>query len=312
MSCVKTVVIAGPTASGKSQLSLRLAASLGGVVINADSLQVYKEFRVLTARPSASDEALVPHRLYGLISGATSFSVGKWLVAARQEIQRAHDKAQVPIFVGGSGLYLRALIDGLAVIPEVAEKTRSQATELYNRLGGEQFWVKLAKRDPESARQINAADRQRLIRAWEVVEDTGVPISKWRGRMNVGGLEGPVFVIKIMPERSSLYSTCERRFDKMLDSGVLDEVAAVQSLGLPQSLPAMKALGFQAVCRYLSGDLTLDECKASVRQATRNYAKRQLTWFSNQLPAQREYSDGVAAETAAKAAIQEFLLTGDG
>lgn len=305
-------MIAGPTASGKSQLSLRLAASLGGVVINADSLQVYKEFRVLTARPSFSDEELVPHRLYGRISVATSFSVGKWLVAARREVQRAHDKAQVPIVVGGTGLYLRALIDGMAAIPKVAEETRVRATELHDRLGGEKFWVELAKRDPESAGQINAADRQRLTRAWEVVEDTGVPISKWRRRVNVGGLEGPVFVIKIMPERSSLYSACEQRFDQMLESGVLDEVAAVQSLGLPQSLPAMKALGFQAVCRYLSRDFTLDECKASVCQATRNYAKRQFTWFSNQLPAQREYSDGAGSETGAKAAIQEFLLTGDG
>ena len=303
------MVIAGPTASGKSLLSMRLAASLGGVVINADSMQVYKEFRVLTARPSTFDEEAAPHRLYGDVSVRESFSAGKWLKEAKRELVRAKENGQVPIVVGGSGLYIRALMCGLADVPKISHTTRAQAAKLHAELGGKNFRIQLAERDAKSARQIKTGDRQRLIRAWEVIEETGVPLSEWQAKKNRGALGGPFFVIKIMPERSSVYEACNYRFSRMLEAGVLDEVAAVHSLGLPENLPALKALGFRTLCRHLFGELTIEECKAIVCQATRNYAKRQFTWFCNQLSSQRVYADPVISVPAAEVAVEEFLLT---
>ncbi|MEE2694427.1 MAG: tRNA (adenosine(37)-N6)-dimethylallyltransferase MiaA [Pseudomonadota bacterium] len=302
-------MIAGPTASGKSELALHLAANIGGKIINADSMQVYKEFRILTARPTPSDEELVPHGLYGTIPVARAFSVGKWLLAAHKQVEMAVRNDQVPIFVGGTGLYLKALIDGLVTIPFVGEEVRTQATESYHRLGAERFRAELAKRDPESAKKLKVGDKQRLIRAWEVLVGTGTPLSQWRRRKNSGGIMGPSFVVKIIPERSWVYSACEQRFERMLKVGVLDEVAAVQALHLPTNLPAMKVIGFSALSEYLAGRSSLGSCKALVCQATRNFAKRQYTWFGHQLSAQKEYADLHSAKTALKSSVEEFLLT---
>ena len=309
MVCAKTVIIAGPTASGKSELALNLAAAIGGKIINADSMQVYKEFRILTARPTPLDEQQVPHGLYGIVPVATSFSAGKWLLAAHKELEMALKNGQIPIFVGGTGLYIKALIDGLATIPPVGECARVQATDLYRRLGPEKFAAELEKRDPESADRIKPGDKQRLIRAWEVLVGTGTSISQWHRQRPRGGITGPSFVVKIIPDRAWLYSACERRFERMLSAGVLDEVAAVQALDLPTNLPAMKVIGFHALAEYIVGGSSLAACKASVCQATRNLAKRQYTWFRNQLPAQMEYGDAGIAQTALRGLVEEFLLT---
>jgi len=307
--CAKTIVIAGPTASGKSELALHLAADIGGKVINADSMQIYKEFRVLTARPTRADEARVPHGLYGSVPVATPFSVGRWLTEAHKQVEMAVNNGQIPIFVGGTGLYIKALLDGLATIPSVGEQVRIQATELHHRLGAKKFWMELAKNDPESANKIKLGDKQRLIRAWEVLVGTGTPISQWHRQKKRGGLAGPSFVVKIIPDRARLYLACERRFEQMLRAGVLDEVVAVQALDLPTSLPAMNAIGFCAVSEYLAGRSSLEACKLLVCQATRNFAKRQYTWFGHQLSAQREYIDVHGAKMALKDPIEEFLLT---
>ena len=200
MVCTKTLVIAGPTASGKSELALHIAADIGGKVINADSMQVYKEFRILTARPTQADETRVPHGLYGSVTVATAFSVGKWLAAAHKQVEMAVRNGQTPIFVGGTGLYIKALLDGLAAIPPVGEEARKQAMELYDSLGAEKFWGELANRDPESAKRIKVGDKQRMIRAWEVAVGTGIPISQWHRQKKRGGLAGPSFVIKIIPD----------------------------------------------------------------------------------------------------------------
>ncbi len=309
MVCAKTIVIAGPTASGKSELALHLAANIGGKVINADSMQVYQEFRVLTARPTRKDEARVPHGLYGSVPVATSFSVGKWLTAAHKQVEMAVCNGQVPIFVGGTGLYIKSLIDGLATIPPVGEEVRARATELHHRLGARRFRMELAKLDPESANKIQSGDKQRLIRAWEVVTGTGTPISQWHRRKKRGALTGPSFVVKIIPDRAWLYSACEQRFEEMLRAGVLDEVVAVQALHLPAHLPAMNVIGFNELSQYLAGCSSLQECKSAVCQATRNLAKRQYTWFRRQLSAQREYPDISSAKTSLKNSVEEFLLT---
>ena len=309
MVCTKTIVIAGPTASGKSELALHIAADIGGKVINADSMQVYKEFRILTARPTQADETRVPHGLYGSVTVATAFSVGKWLAAAHKQVEMAVRNGQTPIFVGGTGLYIKALLDGLAAIPLVGEEVRKQAMELYDTLGAEKFWGELANRDPESAKRIKVGDKQRMIRAWEVAVGTGIPISQWHRQKKRGGLAGPSFVIKIIPDRAWLYAACERRFDQMLRAGVLDEVVAVQALGLPENLPAMNVIGFYALSEYLVGRSSLAACKSTACQATRNFAKRQYTWFGHQLRAHREYMDVHSAKTALKGPVEDFLLT---
>ena len=309
MVCAKTIIIAGPTASGKSELALHIATDIGGKIINADSMQVYKEFRVLTARPTHVDEARAPHGLYGTVPIATAFSVGKWLTAAHKQVEMAVHNGQIPIFVGGTGLYIKALLDGLAAIPPVGEQARKQATELYHWLGGEKFRSELAKRDPESAETIKVGDKQRMIRAWEVAVGTGTPISQWHRKKKQGALAGPSFVVKIIPDRAWLYAACERRFDQMLGTGVLDEVAAVQALELPADLPAMNVIGFCALSEYLVGHSSLAVCKSTVCQATRNFAKRQYTWFGHQLLAHREYMDVHSAKTALKGPVEDFLLT---
>ncbi len=309
MVCAKAIIIAGPTASGKSELALYIAANIGGKIINADSMQVYKEFRVLTARPTQADEAQAPHGLYGSVPVATPFSVGKWLAEAHKQVEMAVHSGQIPIFVGGTGLYIKALLDGLVAIPPVGEQMRNKATELYSCLGAEKFRSELAKRDPQSATTIKIGDKQRMIRAWEVVVGTGTPISQWHQKKRTGRLAGPSFVIKIIPDRAWLYTACERRFDQMLGAGVLDEIAAVQALQLPATLPAMNAIGFCALSRYLAGRSSLAVCKSMVGQATRNFAKRQYTWFGHQLSAHREYTDVNSAKMDLNGPVEEFLLT---
>ena len=303
------IILAGPTASGKSDLGLELAKRCGGVIINADSLQVYRELRILTARPDARSEAAVSHRLYGAVSASERFSVGEWLALARREIDLVHEAGALPIFVGGSGLYIRSLVVGIARIPKISADARVAATELYGEIGESQFRARLAERDPSVEARVQDGDKQRLIRAWEVLATTGKPISEWQSGENLGGLECPFFVITIMPQRAKLYRSCDERFEIMLHAGALDEVAVLSRLGLDPSLPAMKALGLRALARYLNDDLSLDDARQLGCQATRNYAKRQFTWFRNQLTADIEVEDPVACRGEVIAAVTRFLLT---
>jgi tRNA dimethylallyltransferase len=214
------VLIAGPTASGKSTLALALAEAFEGVIINADSMQVYRELEILTARPDRAALARAPHRLYGVLGAEPPCSAGRWRGLALDEIAAARRAGQTPILVGGSGLYFRALTRGLAPVPDIAHEVRSAATGLYQRLGGERFHALLVERDPAMAARLGPGDRQRLTRAWEVLEATGASLAEWQGAEPQGpGLEGPVATLLLEPPRAALYARCDRRFAAMVAAG---------------------------------------------------------------------------------------------
>jgi tRNA dimethylallyltransferase len=243
------VIVYGPTASGKSVLALRLAESLDGVVINADSLQLYAELQILTARPGPDMLARAPHRLYGVLPAARAGSVAWWRDATLGEISAARAAGSRAIVTGGTGMYLTALIEGLSPVPPADEAARALATSLYAELGGEAFRAVLADRDPVLAARLKPGDRQRLIRAWEVAETTGVPLSDWQARPRERGHDLDFTLIGLDPPRALLYATIDRRFESMLANGALDEAARFAALGLPESLPANKALGLPELRR---------------------------------------------------------------
>ncbi len=278
------IVLYGPTASGKSAFALTLAERLDGVIVNADSLQVYRELEILTARPDAAALARAPHRLYGVLPASEAGSVAWWRDAALAEIQDAHKTGKRAIVTGGAGLYLLALMRGLSPLPTADHEARAQATALYEELGGETFRARLAERDPETAGRLTPGDRQRLIRAWEVVESTGTPLSAWQKSPRIAGHDLDFRLIGLIPPRDELYGRIDRRFLDMLDRGALDEAARFEALGIAPALPANKALGLDALRRHLRGEIDLDEATRAGQQATRNYAKRQMTWFRHQMP----------------------------
>jgi tRNA dimethylallyltransferase len=274
------LVIGGPTASGKSALALELAERLDGVVINADSMQVYRELPVLTAQPDAAARARAPHRLYGVLPGDAPCSAGRWRELALAEIDAALAAGRRPIVVGGTGLYLSALTQGIADIPPVPDAVRAEATALYDRLGGAAFRAALAERDSAAAARLPPGDRQRLIRAWEVAVATGRPLSDWQAGPDATPPPHLAFdAVLVLPPRADLYAACDARFAAMMDAGAPDEVRALAARGLDPGLPVMKALGVPELLRHLAGALPREEAVRLARQATRRYAKRQYTWF---------------------------------
>ncbi len=272
------VLIAGPTASGKSALALNLARAKNGVIINADSMQVYMELRILTARPTAVDEALVPHRLYGHVTAATNYSVAHWQRECMAEIALAHDMRQLPIVCGGTGLYFMSLINGLSAIPEIAPEVR----EKWRKFGGD-LHAELMIRDSVSAAKLNPADRQRLIRALEVVESTGIALPQWQAQAKATAPLERFEVIKLhmTVDRLELYARADQRFDHMLELGALDELRALPQL-LPNQ-PIMKAIGVPELQAHLRGEISLEQAKTLAQTATRQYIKRQLTWARGQM-----------------------------
>ena len=309
------ICVAGPTASGKSALALDLAEALDGVVINADSMQLYRDLRIVTARPGPEAMARAPHRLYGVLAAAEPCSAARWRTLALDEIAAARAAGRVPIVVGGTGLYLRALTAGLAAVPEIPAPVRAVARARHARIGGAAFRAELGRRDPEAADKLAAGDSQRLIRAWEVIEATGVPLADWQRRRGTqegeGGVGGPVRTLVLAPPRAALYAAADARFAAMVERGAVAEVEALDALGLAPGLTAMKAVGVRELRRYLAGELSLDDAIAAAQRATRNYAKRQLTWFRHQMPADRVfealYRAGAAPPIMAEA--RRFLLT---
>jgi tRNA dimethylallyltransferase len=310
------VVIAGPTASGKSHLAIDAAEALGGVIINADSMQIYRELSILTARPGEVEQARVPHRLYGVLPGAERCSAGRWRTLAVAEIEACHAAGQFPIVVGGTGLYLRALEKGLANVPEIPAAARVAAEALYRDLGGAAFHAALAERDPVMAARLRPSDRQRLVRAWEVLEATGRSLADWQ-RDDSGGSPPYRFDhIVYLPPRATLYAACDARVTAMIDAGAIDEVRALLALKLDPALPVMKALGVAALSRYLAGHQPLQDAIAAIQKQTRNYAKRQMTWLRTQLLPERpgaviiaeQYSESLRSKIFRN--IRQFLLTG--
>ncbi|MBL8702320.1 MAG: tRNA (adenosine(37)-N6)-dimethylallyltransferase MiaA [Alphaproteobacteria bacterium] len=295
----KPIVVAGPTASGKSALALALARRLGGVVINADSMQVYAELRVLTARPSADEEAAAPHRLYGVLSVRERCSAGRWRTMALAALAQAQREGRRPIFVGGTGLYLRALLEGIAEIPDIPEAARRDAEALHAAIGGSALRARLAQRDPETAARLADGDRQRLVRAFAVLEATGRPLAAYQAaQARDGGVVADV--ILLAPPRALLCERIDRRCAAMLAQGALDEVAVLAAMALDPGLPAMKAVGVPGLLRYLAGAIGADEALRLFQTATRQYAKRQDTWFRHQLKPdlrlEAQYSESLEAE----------------
>jgi len=279
------VLIAGPTASGKSALALELAQRTGGVIVNTDSMQVYRDLRVLTARPTREEEALVPHLLYGHVDAAVNFSAGAWVSDAAKVLSDPGAQNRLPIFVGGSGLYFKALTRGLSAVPPIPLEIREGVRARLERDGVEALHAELAQRDPSSAERLRPRDRTRIARALEVIEATGRSLSDWH-RDGLPPLlpPGSFSALFLEPDRDALYARIDARFDAMLKAGAMEEVAALAARQLDPLLPAMKAHGVPALIRHLKGEITRDEAAEIGRADTRHYAKRQFTWFRHQLP----------------------------
>lgn len=305
---MRAVLIAGPTASGKSALALALARALGGTVINADAMQVYRDLRVITARPTAEEETQAPHRLYGHVDAAENYSVGRWLADVAPAVAEARAAGRVPILAGGTGLYFKALTRGLAAVPPVPAETRARVRARLEAEGPAALHAELARRDPEAGTRLNPADRTRIARALEVVEATGRPLVDWH-RDGLPAILDPAQAVAVFLDidRAELYRRIDARFAAMLEAGALAEVRALAARGLDARLPAMKAHGVPWLIRHLTGEITLAAAAAGAQQDTRNYAKRQFTWFRHQLP-------GFAwlAPEAARDAVLAALSAGRG
>ncbi|MBE9603570.1 tRNA (adenosine(37)-N6)-dimethylallyltransferase MiaA [Acetobacteraceae bacterium H6797] len=277
------LLVPGPTASGKSALALMLAARFGGVVINADSMQVYRELRVITARPTVEEEAMQPHRLYGVRPSAEAASVAWWREAALAEMAAARAAGKLPILCGGTGLYFRALTQGLVEIPPIPEEARAEARGLLAELGPERLHARLAEVDPESAAKLRPSDSQRLARAWEVWRGTGKGMAAWNAS---GEGTGPApwhfRALHLDPPRDQLREAIRRRWAAMLAAGAVEEVRALLELGLDPALPAMRAHGVPEIGAYLAGRITLERAGEKACLAIGQYTKRQATWFRHQ------------------------------
>ena len=276
------VLIAGPTASGKSALALKLARDFGGAVINADAMQVYRELRVLSARPDAVEEALAPHYLYGFASAFEPFSVARWLEAAKAALADARAKGLLPIVTGGTGLYFAALLNGLSPIPEIHASIRVEARQKLAEIGNERFHAELVARDPVMGARLPVGDSQRLVRAWEVLEATGQSLAEWQMLKGEPALKGDLARFVLKPNREWLVERIGRRFRAMIEAGALEEVRALKDLS--PDLPAARALGVPPLIAHLDGRLSLDQAIEQAITETRRYAKRQMTWFRHQMP----------------------------
>jgi tRNA dimethylallyltransferase len=279
------VLIAGPTASGKSALALALAEALGGTIINADSMQVYRDLRIVTARPTAQEEARVPHLLYGHVDAAENYSVGRWCVDASAALAAVERAGRLPVVVGGTGLYFKALTRGLAAVPPIPPQIRAAVRERLERKGIAALYAELGERDAATARRLMPRDRARVTRALEVMLATGRSLTDWHAEGMKPALDAQAAIKLFLDvERAELYRRIDGRFDAMLGSGALDEVRALASRGLDPALPAMKAHGVPWLIRHLSGEIDLVAAVEGAKRDTRRYSKRQGTWFRHQLP----------------------------
>lgn len=279
------VLIAGPTASGKSALALDLAQRFGGEIVNADSMQIYDALRILTARPSQADEAIVPHHLYGTVPVDEIRSVAQWLGDVRRVLANLRSRNCIPVIVGGTGLYFRALENGLANVPDIAPAIRASIRDTLRNEGAAFLHKQLAMLDPSGAQALRPTDGQRIARALEVIKQTGRPLSEFQSQTGSHSIlpDEPITRILVMPERSILHDRINARSAMMVDNGAVDEVADLLRRELPADATAMKAIGVPQIAAYLHGQSTKAEMLERLRAATRQYAKRQSTWFRRQL-----------------------------
>ena len=276
------VVIAGPTASGKSALALALAQQINGVIVNADSAQIYKDLRVLSAAPSEAELRKIEHRLYGVQDGALPCSAAEWAEMAKREISDVHASGRTPILAGGTGLYMRTLLDGIAPVPAIDADVRARVREAST----DENRTKLQALDADAAQRLGPGDTARIARALEVILSTGRTLAEWQKDRHGGiGATVELHPIILLPPRKWLYARCNDRFLSMVDQGAVSEVEALLARKLNPALPVMRAIGVRELSAYLLGEATLDDALAAGQQATRRYAKRQYTWFAHQPPA---------------------------
>ena len=297
----KAILIAGPTASGKSATACDLAQRLGGAVINADSMQVYRELAVLTARPSKTEMLLAPHRLYGTVPASESYSAGRFVEDAARALREAASEGHVPVFVGGTGLYFKALTEGLAAVPDVPPEIRAHWRAEAERMGTAGLYRELQARDPVMAARLRPSDPQRILRALEVIAATSISLAEWQGADAAPLLEpDAVLRVVIAPEREALYTAIDSRFDRMIAQGAIEEVRALLALGLDPGLPAMRAHGVRELAAYLSGDSSLAAAVEKSKTESRRYAKRQMTWLRRFMQDWAWFPDADAAVDAIK------------
>lgn len=297
---VRAVLIAGPTASGKSALAIALAQRTGGVVVNADSMQVYRDLRILTARPSETEEATVPHRLYGHVDGAVNYSAMRYAADVGLLLDELREQGRLPILVGGTGLYFKAVTEGFSAMPPVPEAVRAACRARAEGMETEALHAELGARDPLMAERLRPSDRMRVMRALEVLETTGRSLASFQGEREPGplGAEG-LLRLFIQPEREVVRQQIDRRFEAMIAAGALDEVARLKARGLDPLLPIMRAHGVPGLIAHLDGAIPLDEAIRRGQADTRAYAKRQVTWFRHQMAGWR----AVAPDEALAAAL---------
>jgi tRNA dimethylallyltransferase len=276
-------LIAGPTASGKSALALKLARETGGEIVNADALQLYADLRILSARPSPEEEALAPHHLFGTVDAVDGWSVGRWLRAAVPVIDDVLARDRTAVVVGGTGLYFSALTRGLAEIPQVPADVRREAQADYDMMGELSFRGRLGAHDPAAAIRIAPGDRQRLVRAWEVFAATDTPLTDWQQTGEPALAPDAWRAVALEPSREVLYARCDARLDGMVAAGVLDEVRALEARNLDPALPALKAVGLREFAAHLRGETSLKDALAAAQRETRRYAKRQTTWMRGRM-----------------------------
>lgn len=306
------VIIAGPTASGKTELAQKAAELFNGEVVNADSMQVYADLRILTARPTDAEMGGVPHHLFGCLPASERCSAGKWLEMASNAIRDIHQRGRVPVIAGGTGLYLKALTDGLAEVPEINSEIVDGVSAHYDGIGGEKFLSELRAVDPAAADKLPPTDRQRLIRAAAVFAQTGRTLSDWQAEQpDQPGYPADYITVFLMPPRDEMYAAIDARFDRMMELGALDEAREFKMLGLAPDLPAMRAVGVAELLRHLDGDMDLETAVSKAKTASRQLAKRQMTWFRRQIRTDLIVDEKFSERDGEKifSFIRKFLLT---
>lgn len=306
------LIVAGPTASGKSAMALDLAEEFNGWVINCDSMQVYKGLSIVSARPTAEEEKRVPHRLYGFLDPDIACSAGLWVDQAKIEMERCWAAGALPIITGGTGLYIKALCEGLSDLPEIPSAIRDSVREAAKKLGAPALHARLMAIDPVLAARYSENDGQRIARALEVFETTGKPLSVWQEENQPRpAVAANYLTLAIVPPRDILYARCNQRFDWMVENGALAEIEAFAALGLDPTLPSMKALGVPELLSVIRGECDLESAGLAAKQATRRFAKRQCTWFRNQFQSATVFPEQYSESLRVKifTFVRQFLLT---